>query len=58
MNINDIRKQAPEGANYYIKKPLGKVRYLHGHGGIYWYLDKQGVPTDICREWIIWIKPL
>lgn len=58
MNIEEIRKNAPKHANAYLKKPFMKVRYLHKHDGISWFLNKNGVPTDMCYEWSFWIKPL
>ncbi len=58
MTEQEVKDNAPDGATHYIKKPFGSVKYLHGNQGVYWYLNKQGIPTDMCREWIVWIKPL
>lgn len=46
------------GATHYIKKPFRRIRYLHCHDGIYWYLSENVAPLEMCREWILWIKPL
>jgi len=58
MNIKEIRKNAPSKANAYIKKPLCKLMYLHGHDGIYWFIDDNNRPIEMCRDWRIWIKHL
>lgn len=58
MTIEEIRKNAPKGANYYIKKPFRKVKYLRNVYGIYSEIDKDGKTICICRDWMFWIKPL
>ena len=60
MNIEEIRKNAPNGATHYIKKPFCKIRYIRqsAYAGFFNNLNKDGSLHSICRDWIFWIKPL
>ena len=51
-------KNIPSEATHFIKKPFRKIRYLHRGDGCYWFLNKNNQPTDMCRDWIFWIKPI
>lgn len=58
MNIDEIRKNKPDGATHYIKKTFQRHRYLYCDNGFYYFMKEDNKLSGICREWLFWIKPL